>query len=226
MQNGNSAGAHGFSDLRRFFAAVRQKRQELGLTLADVAVRAEISVPYLCQLEKGYKTNPTMQTVERLARVLDLPFQPVDHDPPALPPDTRARIEEVIQHLPEADRRKLVETSPKARLAWLMRQILHLPGVTREGLARTLQLSPAGLEDILARRTQVNPLVVRRLQQATGIPEDFVFKGLLDFEAEEPQPDWEDLQALLRELATEGVSPSEIRSVLLALRERRRSYYM
>jgi transcriptional regulator with XRE-family HTH domain len=50
---------------------LRQRRQELGLTQAEVARRAEIPVPSLSRIETG-KSGVSTATLIRLARVLGL----------------------------------------------------------------------------------------------------------------------------------------------------------
>jgi transcriptional regulator with XRE-family HTH domain len=49
---------------------LRAQRTKLGLTLAQVAERAEVSLPYLSNLERG-RGNPTMDVLGRLAEALE-----------------------------------------------------------------------------------------------------------------------------------------------------------
>jgi transcriptional regulator with XRE-family HTH domain len=51
----------------------RARREELGLTLREVAFNAGLSLPYVANLEKGRK-NPTLDTLVRLSIALDLPL--------------------------------------------------------------------------------------------------------------------------------------------------------
>jgi transcriptional regulator with XRE-family HTH domain len=51
----------------------RQRREELGLTLREVALNAGLSVPYIANLEKA-RGNPTLDTLVRLSEALDVPL--------------------------------------------------------------------------------------------------------------------------------------------------------
>lgn len=210
-------------DLRAFMEQVRQKRVELGLSLQDVAVQADISVPYLCQLERGQKTNPTLSTLERLARALNLPLHVQDPGADDSLGACRDLIYRVIANLPDTEQRKMVATTARARLAWVLKKLLALAGVTRELLADRLQLSLNGLDDILNLRTGFNPAVAKRLCRLTRIPEDYFYKGTLDWEGLPTGPSgWDEIQALIKELATSGVKASQVRAALMALRHVRR----
>lgn len=48
---------------------IRRKRMSLGMTQTDLAKKAEISRPYLSEIEKG-KSDPTVTIATRIARVL------------------------------------------------------------------------------------------------------------------------------------------------------------
>ena len=50
----------------RFAQRLRTRREELGLTQADLAKLAGMHQPDLCDLEKG-RHAPTLETLERLA---------------------------------------------------------------------------------------------------------------------------------------------------------------
>lgn len=52
---------------------LRARRVELGLTLAEVAERAGLSLPYISNLERG-RGNPTLEALGGLARALDIPL--------------------------------------------------------------------------------------------------------------------------------------------------------
>jgi transcriptional regulator with XRE-family HTH domain len=51
-------------------AEIRRRRKRHGLTLTNLAAQAQISHPFLSQLERGY-ARPSMMTLERIARALD-----------------------------------------------------------------------------------------------------------------------------------------------------------
>ncbi len=55
---------------RRFVMSLRQERERLGLSLADVAQRAKIDKGALSRLENGQQLNPTVNTLERYAQAL------------------------------------------------------------------------------------------------------------------------------------------------------------
>ena len=50
---------------------LRARRIELGLTLAEVAEKAELSLPYVSNLERG-RGNPTTKALSAVARALDV----------------------------------------------------------------------------------------------------------------------------------------------------------
>lgn len=50
---------------------LRELRSERGLRLKDVAQLADISVPYLSDLERG-RTNPSLETLQTLAGAYDI----------------------------------------------------------------------------------------------------------------------------------------------------------
>jgi transcriptional regulator with XRE-family HTH domain len=51
---------------------IRSRRLALGLTLGQVADRAELSLPYIANLERG-RGNPTVGALRRIAAALELP---------------------------------------------------------------------------------------------------------------------------------------------------------
>ncbi len=210
-------------DLRTFMEQVRQKRLELGLSLQNVAIQAEISVPYLCQLERGQKTNPTLQTLEKLARALNLPLHGQDGGASEPLGYGRELIEKVIANLAEGEQRKMVATTARARLAWVLKKLIGLAGVSRQVLADRLQLTQTGLDDILNLRTGFNPTVAKRVCRLTQIPEDYFYKGILQWEGlQSNSTGWDEIRGLIKQLATEGISTTQIRAALLALRQRQR----
>ncbi|MDA8047403.1 MAG: helix-turn-helix transcriptional regulator [Actinomycetota bacterium] len=52
---------------------LRARRVELGLTLAQVAEQAGLSLPYVSNLERG-RGNPTLDALSALAQALDVPI--------------------------------------------------------------------------------------------------------------------------------------------------------
>jgi len=53
---------------------IRAYRKNAGLTQEALAEKAEVHHTYIGQLERGEK-NATLETVEKIARALDLPFE-------------------------------------------------------------------------------------------------------------------------------------------------------
>lgn len=54
---------------------IRSLRKEKGLTLRETAKRAEVSHPYLSQLENGKNENPTPQIIKKLAKGLNTSYE-------------------------------------------------------------------------------------------------------------------------------------------------------
>lgn len=50
---------------------IREYRLEKGLTLKELADRSEISIGYLCHLEKGSRKNPSKDVMEHISNVLN-----------------------------------------------------------------------------------------------------------------------------------------------------------
>jgi len=69
---------------------IRTRRLDLGLTLAAVAERAGLSLPYVANLERG-RGNPTIDALRKLAAALEVPASALlggdDDGTPAGPAD-------------------------------------------------------------------------------------------------------------------------------------------
>ena len=50
---------------------IKKSRKEKGMRLIDVAEKSGISVGYLCHLEKGSRSNPSMEVMENIAFALN-----------------------------------------------------------------------------------------------------------------------------------------------------------
>ena len=48
-------------------------REEKGLTQDELAKRAQLTKPYISQLENGVRKNPSLPALERLAKALGVP---------------------------------------------------------------------------------------------------------------------------------------------------------
>ena len=59
-----------YFSLRDWFVAFRKERKRQGLTLAQVAEKAEITIETLSRLESGAQINPTYRTLCLLSRAL------------------------------------------------------------------------------------------------------------------------------------------------------------
>lgn len=46
-------------------------RREKGITLTEIANRTGISIGYLSHLEKGTRKNPSIEIMDKIAKVLD-----------------------------------------------------------------------------------------------------------------------------------------------------------
>jgi transcriptional regulator with XRE-family HTH domain len=74
------------SDARPLGAAIRRRRLDAGLTLVQLAAKAELSQPFLSQVEND-RAQPSMESLLRIARALDTTPQllfdpPTVHDAP------------------------------------------------------------------------------------------------------------------------------------------------
>ena len=50
---------------------IKVYRKEKGLTIGELAQLSDLSKGYLCHLENGGRTNPTMKVCEKIAKALD-----------------------------------------------------------------------------------------------------------------------------------------------------------
>lgn len=79
-----------------FGAFIRERRNERGLTLLDVAADVEVSVPYLSRIERDRENPPKDELIRRLAQVLDIPEDEAFAAAHRLPPDLQGRASEVF----------------------------------------------------------------------------------------------------------------------------------
>jgi transcriptional regulator with XRE-family HTH domain len=52
---------------------LRKLRKDQGLTMAELAKKAQVTDAYIAQLETGEKKNPSLDVLKRLARALGVP---------------------------------------------------------------------------------------------------------------------------------------------------------
>jgi transcriptional regulator with XRE-family HTH domain len=61
------------SDQTKIGVRIKQRRQELGLSLREVARRAQVSASFLSQVERGV-SNTSLDSLRRIAEALDVPI--------------------------------------------------------------------------------------------------------------------------------------------------------
>ena len=50
---------------------LKKYRKDLGLTMQELSDRTGISVGYICHLENGTRSNPSIETMEKIAKELN-----------------------------------------------------------------------------------------------------------------------------------------------------------
>ncbi len=58
---------------RRLRTVLKNLRQGQGLTMAELAKKAQVTDAYIAQLETGRRKNPSLEILKRLARALGVP---------------------------------------------------------------------------------------------------------------------------------------------------------
>ncbi len=71
---------------------IQQIRQSKGLSLSELAERAGVAKSYLSTIERDIQSNPSIQFLEKISAVLNVPMDallhdPEDRDPTQLDPD-------------------------------------------------------------------------------------------------------------------------------------------
>ncbi len=54
----------------RVHHTLKRLRKQRGLTQIELSSRAKVAQPYLAQLESGFKANPSLAVLKRLAKAL------------------------------------------------------------------------------------------------------------------------------------------------------------
>ena len=72
-----------------FGTLLRTSRNERGLTLEDVAVEVELSVPHLSRIERDRENPPRDEIIERLAQTIGIPADDLFAEAKRLPPDLK-----------------------------------------------------------------------------------------------------------------------------------------
>ncbi len=58
---------------KRLSRVLKELREEKGLSQGDLAKKAKVGRTYIVKLEGGNKKNPSLQTLQKLAKALGLP---------------------------------------------------------------------------------------------------------------------------------------------------------
>lgn len=75
---------------------VRRAREARDMTLTELARRVEVSIAYLSRIERERENPPPDRLISALAQALGLPADKLFAAARRLPPDMRARTEDVI----------------------------------------------------------------------------------------------------------------------------------
>ncbi len=85
---------------------LRRERERREVTLTELARRAEISIAYLSRIERDRENAPPDHLITAFAKVLLMPPDELFAAARRLPPDLRARADDVIAvYRQQADRR-------------------------------------------------------------------------------------------------------------------------
>ena len=51
--------------------SIKKRREELGMSLTELAIKSDLSAGYICHLENGSRKNPSMKVVQQIAKALN-----------------------------------------------------------------------------------------------------------------------------------------------------------
>jgi transcriptional regulator with XRE-family HTH domain len=80
-----------------FGSYIRQKREEAGIPLRELAQRIDISPAYWSRIEREMEKAPKNELMERAAQVLGLDLDEVFIEASRLPPDMQRDVRGVVQ---------------------------------------------------------------------------------------------------------------------------------
>lgn len=75
---------------------IRRRREARDMTLTELARRVEVSIAYLSRIERERENPPPDQLISAIGRALELPTDQLFAAARRLPPDLRARAQDVI----------------------------------------------------------------------------------------------------------------------------------
>lgn len=215
---------------------LRWARQQQGVTLQQLSERTDRAVSYLCQLEKGVKTNPTKQTVEVLASALGVrPAFLFGEVPGPVPDDNSAivwnreaavigdRFRRHMLSLPPARQEEITfRLIPTQRFTLVARFLLEhfAENFTTIELAYQLGMSLGQFRHITEHEAEASFIFIEQLSRLSGVPISFFTHGTLE-SAPEPtvQLRGDALQYLeaIRLALAGNLSPERLEAVIRAL---------
>lgn len=193
-------------------------RKQRGITFQTLSEKSGLAISYLCQLEKGVRTNPTRQTVCAVAAALGVRPAFLFGEPgpgQAHAPELGRRFRQYVDQLPEARRSDLAAATLNDRFAAVVEFLVdQYPDLfSRAEIAYQLQMSYANLEDIIHSRAVVSHTYLEQLALLAGIPLHYLTTGSF----EEPARHEELTRQAIAHLARiYQVSPERLEALLTA----------
>lgn len=207
-------------------------RNQQGLTLMEVSKRTGLAIGYISQLERGLKTNPSRDTLAKLARALNVTVGWLlgENEKPAgregevavtISPQSRPYAAEFLRHLSALSREELARVQTMKLLQRLSMAVEFICGrfhthFTRVTLASELGISVRSLNDITERGVEPELPTILEFTKLTGIPLEFLTRGSLDWKLE-PVLSMEQAipyMPVLKEAVRQQVSPEQLFSLL------------
>jgi len=78
---------------------IHQLRLEKGMSLSELADRANVAKSYLSAIERGLRDNPSLQVMEKLAGILDTSIQLLIHNAPTPSHDNESSVD-ILNNIP------------------------------------------------------------------------------------------------------------------------------